>query len=66
MKPANKKRAARLKKLIKGYAGDPFGDLKTDVIDVLADIRHLCQAHGLNYGVLEADAFDHYIAERGE
>ena len=63
MLPANKKRAGRIKKLIRGYSGDRFGSLETDITDVMADIRHLCEANGLMYGVLELNAFEHYCQE---
>lgn len=65
MKNKNKKRADRIRKVLKGYSG-PDSDLKTDIVDALVDIRHLCAEKKFMFGVMDATAFDHYVAEKEE
>jgi hypothetical protein len=33
------------------------------IIDLLADLRHICDAAGLDFGALDHDAYQHYCAE---
>lgn len=37
--------------------------MKIIIIDTLADIRHLCDLKGLNFGDLDRIAYRHYCAE---
>jgi len=41
-----------------GYGADEF------VTDLLADLRHFCDAHHLSYSELDQRAYEHYITER--
>ena len=37
--------------------------METVVVDFLADLRHLCDSHGLDLGELDRKAHNHYLAE---
>lgn len=44
-----------------------YGDTpETDITDLLADIRHFCDANGLDFANLDRMAYQHYLAELGE
>ena len=62
---------------IEQIASTPFGEQYTDgsgqiveaealVIDVLADLRHFCDGRGLDFGMLDKTAYDHYCTEKAE
>lgn len=36
-----------------------------DVTDILADLRHLCDKRGYDFGALDRSAYQHYAAEKG-
>lgn len=38
-------------------------DPETVIQDVLADLRHLCDALGLDFGLVDSRAYSHYAAE---
>lgn len=42
------------------------GDMEFFVSDVLADLRHFCDAHGLDFACCDKRARGHYIAELSE
>ena len=58
---ANAKRAARCRAALTGY-NDKY-DLVANLIDLLADARHWCDAHGRCFGDLDRIAHEHYLAE---
>lgn len=58
---ANAERAARCRAALTGY-NDKY-DLVANLIDLLADARHWCDAHGRCFGDLDRVAHDHYLAE---
>lgn len=60
----NKARGAKLGKALvhAGYEGAT--DWAATVTDALADLRHLCDTHGLDFGKCDRLAYDHYLAER--
>jgi hypothetical protein len=36
-----------------------------DVTDILADLRHLCDKRGWDFGNLDRIVYDHYLTEKG-
>jgi hypothetical protein len=42
---------------------DRIPGLKTDVSDLLANLRHLCDQERLDYAELDTDAYDHYAVD---
>lgn len=58
-----KKRGEELNKVIKKIY-DPYGK-EVNVIDLLTDIRHVCDRYGWNFADLDRQAYQHYIAESG-
>lgn len=44
--------------------GDVAGEDEYAVIDLLADLRHYCDAENLCLGGLDRIAYAHYVAER--
>lgn len=43
--------------------GPPNQSLDEGIIDLLADLRHLCDAEGLDFAELDRMAHDHYKVE---
>ncbi|MGD9790586.1 MAG: hypothetical protein AB7Q00_12705 [Phycisphaerales bacterium] len=41
-------------------------DLDSNLIDLLADARHWCDAHGHAFAEFDRTAYQHYLAERRE
>ena len=69
MNPENSARAERALFALRSYLrakGEEFAreDLYVDITDLLADLRHLCEAHELCFGDLDRMAYAHYSAER--
>lgn len=66
MKDRNKKRAARVAKAIRFYMlKKPREQLyDEDIIDILADIMHLCQSKKLVFDSLVKTAGNHYEHEK--
>jgi len=64
--PTNNERAARAAEKVKGYAGEKADDVEADVVDLLADLRHYCDAVGLDFGRLNRTARHHHEAEVGQ
>ncbi len=42
---------------------DPYGE-HCNVIDMLTDLRHLCDVNGWDFADLDRQAYQHYIGER--
>jgi len=57
---SNRKRAMRCLHAIAAYSDD---DVRTNLIDFLADARHWCDQHGESYAELDRIAYQHYLAE---
>ena len=58
-----KQRAKSLTTLLnKTY--DPYGK-QCNVIDMLTDLRHLCDVKGWDFADLDRQAYAHYTAENG-
>lgn len=60
---ANPEAVERAAIAITTYVGGD--DAETDITGVLTDLRHYCDAHGLNFGHLNALAFSNYCEEDG-
>lgn len=63
-RPINKARGAKIANALKsaGYEGPT--DWAATISDALTDLRHLCDAHGLDFGDCDRIAYGHYCAER--
>jgi hypothetical protein len=60
----NARRAKRCEKLLRRYDAD--SDLTTNLIDLLADARHWCDANDEDFYQLDRRAHAHYLDERDE
>ena len=58
--PANPFRALQFDAALNAYGED---DDATRCIDLLADARHWCDLTGQNFGDLDRQAYQHYLAE---
>jgi hypothetical protein len=64
MKTANKKRAKKASKAIRAtYENHPRQCVKEDAIDMLTDLRHLCDARAWDFDALDRIAYQHYTEE---
>ena len=66
---SNKTRAGRAAVALRGYAGNKYRvasnyDMASSIIDMLADIQHLCDTDRLNFGHLWEVARSHYEEEK--
>lgn len=50
----------------RAYTGDSGTTLDEDVTDLLTDLRHFCDRHGLDFPTLNHIAYEHYLAERAQ
>jgi len=57
---ANKERVKRAESALMAAYGEEMA-----VRDLLADLRHYCDAHKLDYGAEDKSAYGHYLAEIG-
>lgn len=65
MKPRNIKRVARAAKaLVHGGYKEGRKTNDTDIIDLLTDLRHLCERQKLDFDNCNRIAGDHYEEER--
>jgi hypothetical protein len=55
----NKRRARRLARTLP----EKTEPVDVRIIDCLANLRHLCDAHNLDYAELDRIAYNHYTAE---
>jgi len=61
----NEKRAKTAEKAIRtAYHNHPTRIVQEDVTDILADIRHLCDARKWAFHDLDRTAYGHYSEER--
>jgi hypothetical protein len=59
------RRAKKAKKAIRSqYQNHPSRLVPEDIIDILADIRHLCDERGFCLGDLDRSAYNHYVVEK--
>ena len=56
----NKLKAVRLHIILRRLYG---GDAVENITDALADLRHLCDYHDLDFATLDGAAYDHYTTE---
>lgn len=64
---SNAARALAAARAVAGYArsqGLEADDLRTAIGDLLCDLRHLCDAHGLDFAQVDEDGTRHYEHER--
>lgn len=66
LEPTNTERAAKAAEKVKGYAGEKANDVEADVVDLLVDLRHYCDAVGLDFGRLNRTARHHHEAGVGQ
>jgi hypothetical protein len=59
----NTRRVNRIAQVIARDNGSTAQDIKDGVTDLLTDIRHYCDAHGLDYGERDKSAYHHYQEE---
>jgi len=59
----NEERTAFVSVALEQYIGRSNDE---QVIDCLTDLRHFCDAYGLDFADLDHIAYNHYIEERGE
>lgn len=65
MEPTNRDRAFRIAQIEPEYFSG-ICDIKEDfVTDLLTDIRHYCDANGINFAHRDTMAYQHYIEENG-
>lgn len=63
--PTNDERALKAALKVKGYAGKDADDIEADVCDMLVDLRHYCDAVGLDFGRINRIARNHHEEEVG-
>ena len=61
----NNYRAHNAKRSIMATYEDADSDVGAAIVDLLADIRHLCDKIGLDYADHDRVAYNHYIEEKG-
>ncbi len=44
--------------------GEVREDSKTEIVDLLADLRYLCDIRGLDFAALDEMAYDHYATKK--
>jgi hypothetical protein len=57
------KRAKRAEKAVKGYAGEDH-DLRANIMDVMTDLRHLCEKKGFDFDLIVRTSGEHFTTER--
>lgn len=57
---SNQSRASRCEQFLARYSDD---DNPTNLVDLLADARHWCDAQNESYAELDRRAYEHYLAE---
>jgi len=57
-------RANRIQSIIKKTNGTHPEDIKDGVTDILADLRHYCDAHGIDFAKQDKVAYQHYSEEK--
>jgi hypothetical protein len=58
-----KQRAKTLKTHLAAIYDDGRGATKANVTDILTDLRHLCDAEGIDFADCDRNARDHYLPE---
>ncbi len=56
-------RVAVIERILRSHCGTDSVNPEQDVADILADLRHYCDAHGLAYHELDRKAHGFYVAE---
>lgn len=63
MRRNNVYRARKLATALKKWHSCKFENDKTRIVDLLVDIRHLCDLRGLDFAALDFTAAEHYNVE---
>lgn len=58
-----KARASALKRILRQTYDEGRGVTATNIVDMLTDLRHLCDAEGLNFADCDRIAREHYRPE---
>jgi hypothetical protein len=58
--PTPKTRAEKIAKILKKHYD---GDTQTDVMDIVADIRHYCHIYDVDFYTMSDSAYMHYMEE---
>jgi hypothetical protein len=58
---ANRARARRIATILQ--TTNMYEPGLTGAIDLLSDLRHYCDSQGLDFGLCDRRAYDHYLAE---
>jgi hypothetical protein len=61
----NKPRARKIRTALRHGGYETAADMGAAITDALADLRHACDLHGLDFAKLDAIAYQHYIEENG-
>jgi hypothetical protein len=60
----NQSRRRRALRAIRAHKNNDKGHIYNfDVVDVLTDLRHYCEARGFDFSDLDRQSYDHYIEE---
>lgn len=65
MTPIAKECAARAEQALSLYVDAGVSDEEGAVRDLLADLRHYCDAHGISFGNEDRCAYRNYVEELG-
>jgi hypothetical protein len=63
---ANRQRALVAKSIMAKYVrikGDPY-DNKSNVVDILTDLRHYCEQFGIDFHAACDSSYQHYLEEK--
>jgi hypothetical protein len=63
VRPVNKARSGKIARALVAAGYEGATDWGATVTDALCDLRHLCDAHALEFGRLDRLAHEHYSAE---
>ena len=56
-------RVAVIERILRDHYGTDSVNPGQDVAEILADLRHYCDRHGLDYGERDRAAYGFYLAE---
>ncbi len=65
-KKANQERARRMGRVRRALSNYDEPTLDSAVVDILADLRHYCEAMGMDFADLDRVALGHYLAEMND
>jgi hypothetical protein len=59
-------KATKIRRALHRGLYDTKHDLENALCNALADIRHACDAYGLDFQKIDVRAYQHYVEENGE